>query len=460
MNWPWQRKQPATAPTAQVAPYGAATSARSWEYVFKSTLGSYVPLTVDYSVYDAIREGVPFVDTALRKLARMAGGFKVKSPSQATADRVNEWLYSVRTFGVCSGFDTFERSYVNSLLQYGKSLGEIVLSENGRDIYELTIVPTKRVRLIQTPEGLQFGEDSIAGIKPYERQDLFGYSAMNVMGDNPHGTSILRSLPFVANIQLVMQNALRQRWMRHGAPSFVFFEELDPTLTIPPEDIVARKAAWRDEWNAAMTDRWEQQGVRDFFGLTQGKMRVDTAEPRLNPDYVEPWRSLAEQVVGNTELAPFMLGLQWSTTERLSQQQADMIISLVASIREEVGPAYLHMVDWFQRLNGVRGVVEADWEDVSLQDAVESAQAENLRAQAMEKRVAASQDAWRAGYITQDQAAVLAEVGVDAAATKMEAPPAKQGAGNIPAAMSAGGNGRGAVAAADLWDGYPARRGR
>lgn len=466
MNWPWSRKQPVQETATPPTPLGVATSLRSWEYAFAQTLGSYVPLTVDYAIYDAIREGIPFIDTAIRKLSRMVGGFKVKSDNEAAAEKVNAGLAALRVFGICSGFDTFERSYVSSLLQYGKSCAEIVLSENGRAIYELTIVPTKRVKLVVAEKGeVLLGEVGVAGLKPYDRQDLFAYTAMNVDGDNPHGTSILRSLPFVTNISLIMQNALRQRWMRHGAPSFVFFEELPETVQYNDEDIAKRQGAWSSSWQAAMKERWEQQDIRDFFAITQGSMRVETAEPRQNPEYVDPWRSLAEQIVGTTELAPFMLGLQWSTTERLSQQQADMIISLIMGIRQETETAYMHIVDWWARLNGVRAEFTADWPDVSLQDAVETARADLMQAQAAKVRLEVANGYWRNGWVDQLGAATEAGLDIEQPVVVLEAPPGipaqqpnAQGEGEAEG-EEPGNNGRGGAAFAEyagaLWEKYP-----
>ncbi len=436
------------------AAYGAATSLRSWEYVFKLQFGNYVPLLVDYAIYDAIREGIPFVDTALRKLSRLVSGFKVACPSQATADRINAWLYSVRTFGVCSGFDTFEASYTNSLLQYGKACAEIVLTQTGRDVYELTMVPTKNLYIVTGDQGgLMLGEYRGGVLTAYPRQELFAYSALNVQGDNPHGSSILRSLPFTTNTMLVMENALRQRWMRHGAPAFMVVEELPSELLIEATDITARQAAWKLEWNAAMRDRWEQQGIRDFFAVTQGKFRVDPVEPGPAPDYTEPLRSLEEQIVASTELAPFMLGLQWSTTERLSQQQADMIISLIMAIREEIGPAYLHIADTWARLNGIRTELRATWPDVSLQDAVETSRAELQSAQALKVRTDAALAAWRNGWVDQVGAAREAGYDIEQPVIALEAPiePAQGGGGGGLAFVGDGGNGR----AGAMWGGYP-----
>ena len=38
-------------------------------------------------------------------------------------------------------------------------------------------------------------------------------------------------------------------------------------------------------------------------------------------------RQILEQLVAKTGLPPFLLGLNWSTTERMSTQQADILMA-------------------------------------------------------------------------------------------------------------------------------------
>lgn len=415
---------------------GIATSLRSWEYPFRMLLNNYVPLTQNYQAYDAIREGIPFVDAALRKLARMCSGFAVSTDSDVVTAEVNAWLSNVRFGDVLSGFDTFEYAYVNSLCQYGKALCEITLMASQRDVWSLYMVPVKQVRLVTTPDGLQLGEDDGKGsVVPYARQDLFAYSAMNVEGDNPHGVSMLRSLQFVTNIALVMENALRQRWMRSGAPSFLLVDKLPADMTGADANADNRSATIRSEWNSAQRARWNQEGVMDFVVSTQGDFRVDPIESRTELEFTHSLRAMQEQIVSTVELAPFMLGLQWSTTERLSQQQADMIVSTIGAIRREVEPAYMRIVDWFMKTRGYRVRAVPVWPDVSLADAVLTAQAESLCATARKVQLDTALLAWQNGMVDQAGAMELAELEGEPVTAMAE--PVVPASGNQVAAMAA-----------------------
>lgn len=410
MRLPWQRKAvtPADAVSSSV---GIATSRRSYEGWYTSAFANYVPLTVDFGVYDAIREGIPFVDAAIRKLARKCGGFGVGSDNEGAAEQANEWLQSVRCFGVCSGFETFSFSYISGLLQYGHNAAEVVLSQSGRDIYQLVTASPYKLRLIGVQGETLLGEANAAGqVTPYARQDLFGYSAMNVEKDNPHGVSILRSLPFTTNIAMVMQNSLRQRWMRSGAPAFLLLDKLNPGIPIDDATAGKRQEKLASEWNTAMKKRWDQDGITDFAISTQGDFSVNPIETAAGFDFPADLRAMEEQIVSAVELAPFMLGLQWSTTERLSQQQADEIVTFIERVRGEVEPAYMRILDWWARTNGISAPLYPVWEPVSLQDRVETANAEKVAAEAQRTRADTARIWWANGWVNQTEAAEVAGV--------------------------------------------------
>lgn len=71
--------------------------------------------------------------------------------------------------------------------------------------------------------------------------------------------------------------------------------------------------------------RDSQSGVvRDFVAVGDVSVKVIGADgPVL--DAAVPVRQLLEQLVAKTGLPPFLLGLSWSSTERMSAQQADLL---------------------------------------------------------------------------------------------------------------------------------------
>ena len=95
-----------------------------------------------------------------------------------------------------------------------------------------------------------------------------------------------------------------------------------------------------------------------------------------------------EQLVARTGIPPFMLGLSWSSTERMSTQQADMMTSELTAIRRGLEPVVERICELWLALHGFDRRVTVDWEDINLQDLVEEARAELYREQAEELRLA------------------------------------------------------------------------
>ena len=96
----------------------------------------------------------------------------------------------------------------------------------------------------------------------------------------------------------------------------------------------------------------------------------------------EPFRVFCEQLVAATGLPPWLLGLHWSSTERLATQQADLLVAQIEALRRSVQPELERMIDLRQRLAGQSARVTVTWPEVSLRDRTEQARAALWEAQA------------------------------------------------------------------------------
>ena len=99
-----------------------------------------------------------------------------------------------------------------------------------------------------------------------------------------------------------------------------------------------------------------------------------------------PVRQILEQLIARTGIPPFLLGLSWSSTERMSAQQADLLTSEITAIRRSLEPAVRRVCRLWLRLHGWSEDLEVEWEDINLQDLVEEARAELYHAQAEQIR--------------------------------------------------------------------------
>ena len=94
---------------------------------------------------------------------------------------------------------------------------------------------------------------------------------------------------------------------------------------------------------------WNQRGIQSFLDsyldclLTCGRavgdveIKVIGAECSI-PDCQVPVRLLIEQLISQTGIPPFLLGLTWSSTERMSSQQADIMTSELTALRRTLTP--------------------------------------------------------------------------------------------------------------------------
>ena len=114
--------------------------------------------------------------------------------------------------------------------------------------------------------------------------------------------------------------------------------------------------------------------MRDFVSVGDVSIRAIGAD-NLILDSEAPVRQILEQLVAKTGLPPFLLGLSWSSTERMSAQQADMLTSEITALRRTLTPAVERICALWLRLHGYGCGFAVEWDDINLQDEVEEAKA-------------------------------------------------------------------------------------
>ncbi len=140
-----------------------------------------------------------------------------------------------------------------------------------------------------------------------------------------------------------------------------------------------------EEWSAAMADSGSGS-VRDFVAVGDVNIRVIGADNQILDSEV-PVRQILEQIVAKTGIPPFMLGLNWNSTERMSSQQADLLTTEITAIRRTLTPVVERVCRLWLRMHGYACAPEADWDDINLQDQVEESRAALYREQARKLRL-------------------------------------------------------------------------
>ena len=376
MTMKWKKKDPGgVAAVCQlrsgaVHPFGA--------------IRGYAPLGGgEEMVYRQMREAIPVLDAAVGKLVRLSGGFSVECPNKESQRQLEHFLDTVPCGRGQFGINSFLSGYLDSLLTYGRAVGEMVVG-SGR----LRAVCWGDVNTLEVWQGdspldmVLWGPDERGNMHPLPYQQLLLFTTWNPEPAHPYGVSLFRGMPFLADILMKIYQTLGTNWERAGNIRYSVIckggDDLDPAVAQERGRQVAA------EWGRAMEEA-KNGTVRDFVAVGDVEIKVIGGEAPILDSQV-PVRQILEQLVAKTGLPPFLLGLNWSTTERMSGQQADILTSELWALRRTVEPAVQKICRTFLALEGLDDRVRILWDDISLQDITEEAKAELYKAQAEKAR--------------------------------------------------------------------------
>ena len=362
----------------------AVTQLRSGEIHPFGALRSFVPLGGgEERLYRQIREAIPVLDAAVGKLVRLTGGFQVYCQNRLSQEALDKFLATCPCGRGQVGVNSFLAGYIDSLLTYGRAIGELVVAGG-----KLRAVCWGDVTLLDVQQGeslldtVIWGPDNKGLMRPLPYQNLLLFTTLNPEPGAPYGVSIFRGMPFLADILMKIYNTIGVNWERAGNIRYSVIckggEDMDPAM------VQERGRQVAQEWVRAMEDG-KNGTVRDFVAVGDVEIKVIGGESPILDSEV-PVRQIMEQLVAKTGLPPFLLGLNWSTTERMSTQQADLLTSELWALRRSVQPAVEKICRTFLALEGMDPQVEILWDDISLQDITEEARAALYRAQAAKYR--------------------------------------------------------------------------
>jgi len=341
-------------------------------------IGSYVPMTgTNGRVYKSLREAVPIIDAAIYKIVRLMGGFEFCTGNDGLDKSINEFFGRINVGGNQTGIQAFVDNYVEQLLTYGSAVGEMLYSDSGfYALYngELEVLDVKRKKNSIEPEFFNTSSGRPVAIKNPEK---LLFSVLNPEPGNLLGTSLLSGLPFVSDILLKIYNTIGINWERVG--------NLRYAVTYKPQNDGTDKAFAKERANQ-MAEAWKdamssKDRVKDFVAVGDVKISVIGADNQILDSEV-PARQMLEQIIAKTGLMPYMFGLSWSTTERMSQQQADILTTELEAYRRIVTPVIEKIGRVYLALNGITAPLEVKWDDITLQDETQLAQAKLYNAEA------------------------------------------------------------------------------
>lgn len=365
-----KKKPPVSAQAVQ-------TADRSMPF---TEINSYVPLAAGQRrLYAALREAVPLIDAAIDKILRMVGSFEINCQNSTVNSSINYFLENIRVNSTEFGVQNFLNSYLSQLLTYGNAVGEMVV-QNGvfTALYNASLddVELKAV----SPLEIQVRRRELGGSVPVKYPQLVFCSALNPPPGSAVGVSLLHGLPFVSNILLQIFNTIGVNWERLGNVRFaVTYKPASDSV----DQAYAKERAGQiaAEWSRAM----RKDSVSDFIAVGDVSIKAIGADNQVLDSEV-PIRQIMEQIVAKLGIPPFLLGLSWSSTERMSSQQADILTSELEAYRRLLNPVITKICSLWFRLNGLNPKFSIEWDNITLQDATELAAAryQNARAAHLE----------------------------------------------------------------------------
>lgn len=384
-----------------------------------SLLSGFEPRKVSPALYEALREALPILDGAIARLVELDGIIRVRGGNDRIVAEIEDWIRDVPVNDAEKGLQAVYEAQGNERYEQGFGIVEWVADKRGKDIVGMRVADSKGIHFRRDASGLQvyyrppahpMEQDYDArgnverllrgqaarvitpaqlveqGYRQLDRSRLL-YTVNQPDADNPYGNSVLRSLEFNGQSLLVIQNALQRSWSRYGDPPLlVVYKVANKQVAGNPAELRKR----RDEIAKNIRDAMEQKGKGNSVDVVQAVGKDDDLVIKViggEGEVLEieaPARHLLEQVVAKVGLAPWMLGLQFSTSERMAEQQAGLALQGSKTRFERRRPDLTHLVATMLRLRG-RTWKRGDWELYqelpNIQDQLKAAQAGFLRAQ-------------------------------------------------------------------------------
>lgn len=353
-----------------------------------SVIENYSPRAdFEMKLYSTLKEAVPIIDAAISKIVRLVGDFKISCEDKDIEYEINKFMSNIQVNACGLGASSFILTHLNQLLTYGTAVGEIVVNGDGNKIKALYNASLRDVELKVDNSPLKLkicrkreGEESVEIKYP----ELILISALNPEPGHIYGNSIMKGLPFISNILLKIYNSIGINWERIGNVRFA--------VTYKPSSDAGERAYAKDrarqiaeQWGRAMKDSLHPS---DFIAVGDVDIKVIGADNQILDSQV-PVRQMLEQIISKLSIPPFLLGLSWSTTETMSNQQADILSSELEGYRRLLNPIINKICNVWMGLSGYICDYKIVWDNVNLKDELQlsNARLNNAKAREIEQRI-------------------------------------------------------------------------
>lgn len=398
---------------------GIALSIREQDAMgpWSAALGSWTPRNNAPWLYEALKEAVPMLDGGLGRMVTLDGILEVEGDNDKVVAVIEDWMRNVPVNDLETSYQSAYASQGGECYEQGHGIVEWIYDAKGREVIGLRVADSKgtaflrdtdRMRIFYRAPGTERdrrndGLDQVERIltgqvrRPPSSGMLIkaGYveldpsqlvvSVHRPEADNPYGTSLMRSVPFVAQNLLRMQNAVGRVWTRFGDPSFHIEFSTKSAKIDGPE---AQRRANRIASDLATALKAKESG--NSVDLATGVSANDTIAIKIIGAVDEaleiemPARHMIEQIVAAFGIPAWMLGVSWAQAAGIAEPQSELVLQdsrTRFALRE---PGLRRPIEAMLRGRGITWKA-GDWKLVqrlpSLHDEVKRAQAGFLIAQ-------------------------------------------------------------------------------
>ncbi len=372
---------------------------------------------VQPSLYEALREVIPIVDVALHRLVSLDGLLRIDGTNKGLMHEIEDWASGVRVNDMQTGLQAFINNFSGETYEQGFSISEFVASKGRDDVVRLNVADSKDVIFRRGASGLEvwyrgrsaprkqrgatelvgdilsdnlpasdvYGRLSASGYTQLKPENLLYYSIDNE-NHNPYGVSMLRSTEFVSKILLTIQNATLNSWERFGDPSY-HVNYKTSKRDIGNDTLDSRREKISKDFKAAVAAKRAGRSA-DFITAVDKDSDIEVSVIGADGQVLQldmPARHVLEQLSARFHMPPWLLGLRWSTTERLAQYESEILLQEAELRGENKLPSVKRMIETMLRMRGrkwKRGDWDAHFDLPNLHDLVAQAQARFLNAQA------------------------------------------------------------------------------
>lgn len=334
-----------------------------------------------FALFESIRDSIPLIDAAIEKIKHLIGGFKFTCSNVEAEKFLNEFCENIKVGCSLKGLYNFIYSYLDNLLMYGNSVGEIVFDENFNVIAlynaNLNDIVLKQRNDLEVAVCAKNEQGTLTS--PIDSKKIL-FTALNPPPGKIKGRSVLQSLPFVSQILLKIYNAIGENFDRVGNIRFAVTykpgdNELDQAYAKERAQLIAK------EWAKGMAASKHGQ-IQDFITVGDVNIKAIGADNQLLECQV-PARQMVEQIIARLSIPPFMLGLSWSTTERMSEQQAKFLARELEYYRRLLNPTILKIANTILKTNGfIEEKPKIKWDILNFNDQINAAKTRLFNAQA------------------------------------------------------------------------------